>query len=207
MKLLVLGASGGTGKLLVEQALASSHIVTAFVRDPAKLALTNPNLTVVRGDARQEPDLLTALSGQDVVVSALGSRRAGDDLAVRSTLGLIAAMPKAGVKRLVLLSSYLATPNYHAAGLMGMLVNGMMKGIVEDKQAGERELKGSELDWTLVYATRLTNGAATGQSHILSDGESVGMANTISRADVATFLLKAVANPTLVRASVIISST
>jgi putative NADH-flavin reductase len=74
MKLLVFGASGGTGRQLVEQALAQGHLVTAFVRNPAKLAITHPNLRISQGDTLRYGTIEPAVAGQDAVLSALGIR-------------------------------------------------------------------------------------------------------------------------------------
>lgn len=74
MKLLVFGASGGTGRRLVQQALDQGHVVTAFARDPAKIRLAHANLRVVRGDILEAHTVDTAVAGQDGVLSALGTR-------------------------------------------------------------------------------------------------------------------------------------
>ena len=74
MKLLVFGATGGTGRRLVQQALQQGHVVTAFARDPEKIGLTDDNLRVVRGDILDPDSVETAVAGQDAVVSALGIR-------------------------------------------------------------------------------------------------------------------------------------
>jgi putative NADH-flavin reductase len=74
VKLLVVGATGGTGSRLVQQALQQGHLVTAFARDPAKMQVTHANLRVVRGDVLQPDTVDTAVAGQDAVLSALGIR-------------------------------------------------------------------------------------------------------------------------------------
>ena len=74
MKLLVLGATGGTGSRLVEQALQQGHVVTAFARDPAKIHLKHDNLRVVTGDVLDRPSVDAAVDGQEGVLSALGTR-------------------------------------------------------------------------------------------------------------------------------------
>ena len=86
MKLLVFGASGGTGGRLVRQALQQGHVVTAFARDPEKIRLTHDNLRVVRGDILDPESVETAVTGQDAVVSALGIR-----LPVRIVILIVAA--------------------------------------------------------------------------------------------------------------------
>lgn len=73
MKLLILGATGGTGRALVAQALAQGHVVTAFARNPAKLNTTHPNLRVAQGDILNYDSIEAAVVGQDAVLSALGS--------------------------------------------------------------------------------------------------------------------------------------
>jgi nucleoside-diphosphate-sugar epimerase len=74
MKLLVLGATGGTGRKLVEQALAQGHLVTAFVRNPTKLPITHQNLRVTQGDALRDDTVQPAVAGQDAVLCTLGIR-------------------------------------------------------------------------------------------------------------------------------------
>ena len=74
MKLLVFGATGGTGRRIVEQALQQGHVVTAFARDPRKIHLAHDNLRVVRGDILHPDSVETAVAGQDAVLSALGIR-------------------------------------------------------------------------------------------------------------------------------------
>ena len=74
MKLLVFGASGGTGRRLVQQALQQGHVVTAFARDPSKIRLAHENLRVVRGDILQPDSVESAVAGQEAVLSALGIR-------------------------------------------------------------------------------------------------------------------------------------
>ncbi len=78
VNLLVLGATGGTGRALVEQALEQGHIVTAFARNPAKVRTTHKNLRIVKGDIMNYDSVEAAINGQDAVLSALGIRvRAG----------------------------------------------------------------------------------------------------------------------------------
>lgn len=104
-------------------------------------------------------DLAKALTGQEAVLSALGTMKAGDELLKRSTAGLVRAAPDAGVRRIVLMSSVLAAPNYEP-NLAGKLAAPMMKGMLADKNAGEELLTRSDLDWTIVYATSLDKARA-----------------------------------------------
>ncbi|HTK81869.1 MAG TPA: NAD(P)H-binding protein, partial [Bacteroidota bacterium] len=74
MNLLIFGSTGGTGRVLVEQALAEGHIVTAFARNPAKVQTTHKNLRIVKGDILQYDSVEMAIAGQDAVLSTLGVR-------------------------------------------------------------------------------------------------------------------------------------
>jgi len=74
VKVLVFGATGGTGRALVEQALEQGHVVTAFARDPAKVRGAHQNLTVARGNMLDLNSVEAAVKGQDAVLSALGTR-------------------------------------------------------------------------------------------------------------------------------------
>src|SRR5258705_12540387 len=104
VSLVVLGAAGRTGRLVVEQALAAGHPVTALVRSPEKLTLRHPKLRVVVGDATDPTALSRALTGSEAVISTLGSRRTG---IADSSRALVAAAREAGVNRVVILSSWL----------------------------------------------------------------------------------------------------
>lgn len=202
MNILVLGASGGTGREVVSQALAAGHTVTAFARNPNKLERQDVKIAV--GDARNVDDLRTALRGQDAVISALGSGiKADKNLIEASTAALLEAMRSADVKRLVMLSTFAASPTYRASGVM-KLARIVMRGIVADKSAGEALLKRSELDWTIVYATRLTDEPRSG-SYRFVEGALTDV-GTISRADLADALLSTVSDSTSVRQSRVVTS-
>jgi len=202
MNILVLGAAGKTGRQVVARALAAGQTVTAFVRDPEKLERADALVAV--GDARSVDDLRNALRGQDGVISTLGSMNAGQKLIERSTEALLEAMAGAGVKRVVMLSSFAASPTYRARGVM-KLAAVAMKGAVADKTAGEALLRRSAADWTIVYATRLNDGPRTGGYRTVEGAlTDVG---TISRADLADALLSTLADPTSVRQSRVLTST
>lgn len=74
MKVLIFGATGGTGRALAAQALEQGHVVTAFARDPAKVRASQQNLTVARGNMLDSKSVEAAVQGQDAVLSALGTR-------------------------------------------------------------------------------------------------------------------------------------
>jgi putative NADH-flavin reductase len=202
MNILVLGAAGKTGREVVAQSLAAGNTVTAFVRDPDKLHRNDVAMTV--GDARSVDDLRTALRGQDAVISTLGTGLNGKQgLIESSTKALLEAMPSAGVKRLVMLSTFAASPTYKATGVM-KLASFAMKGIVADKTAAEALIKRSDVDWTIVYATRLTDDARSGDYRTVKG--TLTDVGTISRADVADALLSSLSDGTSVRQSRVVTA-
>jgi len=201
MKLLILGAAGRTGRLLVDQALAAGHTVTAFVHSAGDQI---PNVTTIVGDARSAADLEKALHGQDAVISTLGSSKPGDRMIASSTAALIDAAQKQNVKRVIMMSSFLATPNFQP-NLIVRLALKVMGSIVRDINSGEDQLRKSGLDYTIVYATRLTNDPLNPHYRVVSETEKVGATDSISRADVAEFLLRQLSDTTYVRKSVLIT--
>src|SRR5215472_8063242 len=103
MKLFVIGATGRTGREIVQQALARGHHVTAFVRSPEKVNLKNERLTILKGNVTDENQLFDAMQNHDAVLSALGPREVfkPSSLLHDTTLATTRAMNRSGVKRLV----------------------------------------------------------------------------------------------------------
>jgi uncharacterized protein YbjT (DUF2867 family) len=201
MNILVLGSTGKTGREVVAHAVAAGHKVTAFVRDPEKL--DRNDVAVKVGDARRVEDLRVAVRGQDAVISTLGTGiKADQKLIERSTAALLEAMQSAPAKRLVMLSTFAASPSYRASGIM-KLASIVMKGIVADKTAGETLVKRSDIDWTIVYATRLTNEPGGGYRTVEGRLTDVG---SISRSDVADALVATLSDATSVRDSRVVTS-
>jgi len=192
MKLVVFGATGGTGRLLVTQALQQGYEVVAFVRDPDKFTITDPRLRVVRGDVTRDSSAVTeAVREQDAVISALGRRNSfrSAGLISQSMRTIVPAMKRQGVRRLIVLSAFGVGESYHYAPLIPRTLFRLLLGdIFADKKAGEDYVRQSSLDWTLVYPVLLTNGPRTGKYRV---GERLDLHGVpkISRADVADFIL------------------
>jgi uncharacterized protein YbjT (DUF2867 family) len=186
MNLVVLGATGGTGRLVVEQALAAGHTVTALVRSPEKLGTSQPNLRVISGSATDPESVARALESADAVISTLGG---GGSVIADSTAAIVAAARQTGVRRVVVLSSWLVERD-RMSPVIRLATGIAMKGLIKDKSAGEQLLRQSDLDWTIVYASMLGDGPATG-STVLSERVNWSMSQKISRADVATRLVQA----------------
>jgi uncharacterized protein YbjT (DUF2867 family) len=200
MNLTVLGAAGATGVPLVEQAIAAGHQVTALVRSAETLTLTNPNLHVVQGDATDRAVVSQAMKGADAVISVLGAR---GPVMAEATRAVVAAAEQAGPDRILMLSSF-AVARDRLKPVSKLVTRIAMGSQVKDKTAGEEVLRASGLDWTIVYATVLTNGPKT-EPRVVPETEKVGVSQRISRADVASFLLQAATDGLYSRRDVIIT--
>ena len=204
---LVLGASGRTGRQLVVQSLAAGHVVRAFVRNPRKLAVSHQRLELVVGDMLDAASIERAVAGTSAVLSTQG--RDGRDVRpiAEGTRLLIAAMKRAAVRRLVCMTSMGAGSTAGKAGvvLRGMIALSGLGPSFEAKAVQEQDLHASGLDVTMVFAGGLTDGRLTGTQRV-ERVEQVGpiifMPPRISRADVADFMLKELGSSTYAGQSV-----
>lgn len=163
MKLLILGSTGPTGTHVLSRALDHGDDVSVLVRSPEKLGPLTDRVATTVGDARNVDDVARAMAGCDAVISTLG--RGGsprnDELFTDAAAAVIAAAQRTGVRRLVWLSSYGVGDTIRTATLSQRLFyRSFLRGIYANKAAAEEMLRDSDLDWTLVYPTTLTNGPA-----------------------------------------------
>jgi putative NADH-flavin reductase len=192
MRVLVLGATGGTGRLIVRKAVAAGHEVVALVRDDAKAAHLS-EAKILQGDARNGSALAAALAGCDGVISALGTGisplKKVTSLST-ATYALVNAMPGQGVERLVCITGLGAGDSRgHGGFLFDRLVMPLLlRNVYADKDRQEAIVRQSNLDWTLVRPMVLTNAPATGKVRATVDLRAVH-GGTISRADVAEFVV------------------
>ena len=207
MKLVVFGATGPTGKELVAQALDRGYEVTAFARRPAAVPVRE-RLRVVPGDTVRDADAVAdAVRGQDAVVSALGVRTSffPRGLMQRSLANIVPAMEAAGVKRFVLMSAFGVGESKKDAPVGPRLMyHTLLACIFADKRAAEESLRRSELDWTIVYPVLLTNGPRSVRYRAAERLELRGFPS-ISRADVADFMLRELVERRFVRRTVVLS--
>lgn len=207
MKLLIFGATGPTGRELVTQALEQKHEVTVFARKPQGFSA---NVRVVQGDAVREPlAIREALQGQDAVLSALGTGKVlfPNRLQERSLGHLVPAMERVGVRRLVVMSAFGVGDTARDASLVQRLIySTLLLSVFSDKARGEETVRASSLDWTIVYPTVLTNGARTGRYRVGERIEGMQGLPSISRADVAHFMLAELANRAYLRRGVVVTS-
>ena len=200
MELIVLGAAGATGTPLVEQSLAAGHRVTALIRPGQKLTLTDPSLHVVEGDATDPAAVSEAVNGGDAIISVLGAR---GPVMAEATRVIVDAAEQKGPERVVMLSSF-GVARDRLAPVTRVVTGIAMGGQIEDKAAGEEVLRASTLDWTIIYATKLTNGPETA-ARVVPVSEKVRLSQTISRAAVASFLLQVATENLYSRRSVVIT--
>lgn len=204
MRLLVIGATGGTGRQLVDQALECGHDVTAFARVPSKLAIQHERLTVVRGDVLDYASIESAVRNQDVVLSALGHKRWFLPTSILSagTSNVIRAMESLGVKRLVCETSLGIADSRGRLGLYYTLfiVPVFLYFMFRDKELQERYIKESSLKWIIVRPGVLTNGPRRGTYRHGQVGHRLWTVR-ISRADVAAFMLDQLMDTPYLRSS------
>lgn len=190
MNLLIFGATGETGRELVNQALAQGNAATAFVRDPGKLDIKHPNLKVIEGDVTDTATVERAVQGQDVVFSTLGSRSLKKNPTLTKGVDtIVRAMEKQGVQRFVYQSSLgVGNSREHLDFLVRYIIIPLvLRNAIADHTAKEKIVQQSSLDWVIVRPAGLTNGLHTDNYR---HGESIHYGAKISRADVADFMLK-----------------
>lgn len=192
MKIIVFGATGTVGAEIVRQALEKGFEVTAFVRSLGKItSASHANLSVHHGDVFNPQEVERAVSGHDAVFCALGDGRAGK-IRASGTLNIINAMHKTGVKRILCLSTIGVGESYGNLNffwkhiMFGML----LKKAFNDHKLQERYVRDSDLDYTIIRPSALTNGPTSNKYKVGFDGKYRRLTLKISRADVADFMLR-----------------
>lgn len=193
MKIVVFGASRGVGLEVVRQALEAGHIVTAFVRSPEKFTVKDANLIVVKGDSMDTNAVEKVIAGQDAVISTLGPTRPPvPHMMETSAKNIVAGMKKHGVSRLVSTTGAgVRQPEDQPKFIdhfIGFLLNLLAKDVVLDSAANVKEIRESDLDWTVVRYPRLMDGEHRGRYQVGYVSKSSG--TQLSRADGADFILK-----------------
>jgi putative NADH-flavin reductase len=203
MRVLIIGASKGIGLETTRQALDAGHDARALARSATAIAVSNPSLEKMRGDALKTEDVEAALVGVDVVIQTLGVGL-GDlfrpvHLFSDATRVLIAAMRSQVVKRLICVTGFGAGDSRASISCLQRLPFQIVFGrAYDDKSLQEQLIKESELDWTIARPGVLTNGPRTGRNRILSEA-SQWRNGIISRADVAEFLVRQIGDQTYIR--------
>ena len=196
MRVLVYGATGNIGRRTVDKAISAGHEVTAFARSPDSLEVKE-NLYKAQGDVMDADSVAAAMANQEAVLATFGAPpnwqniTSVPNLCAVGTRHIIDAMKQHGVKRLICMTGIGAGDSKgHGRFVFDRLILPIMLGrIYVDKNRQEQEVMQSDLDWTIVRPTELTDDPEKGNYRVLTDLEGK-KAQTISRADVADFLVK-----------------
>lgn len=204
-RILIIGATGRTGRHLIAQALERGYAVTAFARDPTSIELRHPRLSIAKGNVLDRVSVDAAMPGHHAVVSALGHRRYWSLSRTHSegTRNVVRAMQRHGVRRLVCLTSLGIGDS---AGRLGMPYNLFVIPLVLpfyfwDKARQERVIAESDIEWIIVRPGALTNGV---KRERVNTGAKVGSylwTVRVSRANVADFMLNQLTSDTYLRSA------
>jgi len=212
MHIAIFGATGATGLLLTERALAAGHSVSALVRTPANFPYAD-RVRVTQGDAFNPEAIAHTLVGADAVLSALGARSLKrEDVLERAIPLIVRAMDDAHISRIIALGSAGALdsaldkqPAWKRWLVQNILYNTFLKWPVISQRAQIATLAASDLNWTMPMPPRLTNTPARGNLRIDPDALPNGAAR-ISRADVADFMMAQLTSEQYARRGVYIAS-
>src|SRR5215472_98851 len=202
-RVLIVGATGGTGRQLVEQAVERGYTVTALVRNPSKLPISHPQLNVMQGDVLDEGTVKKVMAGRDAVLCALGHKQFFYPTRILSDgiRNILRAMEAQGVSRLVCETSLGIGGSAFRMGLYYtfFVIPVILPFYYWDKTRQEKLIEGSSTEWVIVRPGVLTNGKKKGR---LRQGSRVGSflwTVRISRADVAEFMLDQLAAESYLR--------
>jgi len=201
MKIVIFGASGKTGSLLVDQTLEKGHQVTAYVRRTNSISTEHNNLKIVVGNLTEKLKLIDALTGAEVCISTLG----GNSLThrtpalVEGIANIVDAMEQAGTKRFMYMSSIGAGESRFlmAQPIRFLIVSLFLRVPLADHNLNEELIAKSKLDWTIVRPGGLTDGVLKEDVNFGKDIIPMKGNRSISRASVAAFILKQVDNKAL----------
>ena len=215
---LVVGATGGTGRATIDALLRRGHRVTAFSRHAESLEIDSDRLTLLNGDATDPEDIDRAVAGHDAVVITLGitenplrvrlfgAARTPNDVRSVGTRNVIAAMRRHGVRRLVVQSSYgVGETRDSLRWIERLFFSLLLKPQIADTEVQELEVRESGVDWVLAQPVHLTDDDVDDMPFASADGQVREW--KISRKGVAQFLALAAQVPDFVGQSVALSGT
>ncbi len=203
-KIVIFGATGGTGLALTDQALQRGYLVTAFVRDPARLPIQHDRLRVVQGDVLKPDTLTAAIHGQDVVLCALGRKPfVSKPVCSAGTKHILDEMTRQGIRRILVETAIgVGDDIKRCSGLQKLFFRTFLRTYFADKLLQEAYVKESQTDWTIFRPVGLTNGPGTLWARASLDVTFSGFAMpTISRTDVARLMLDQLENSMFVHQS------
>jgi uncharacterized protein YbjT (DUF2867 family) len=206
VKVLVIGATGRTGRPVIRRLLARGDDVTAFVRDPTTFPEKHDHLRLVQGDARDAASFDRGVQGQDAVLSVFGPRTmfGKSDLQETFMRNLVSAMERAGVRRLVNLSAWGVGDSAPVLTWYARLFLSAAGEFFADKERGEKILLSSGLDFVNVRPPRLTERRERGGVKAAVAPSSTPALPFLSREDLAAFMVEQLTSDTWVRKSPLI---
>jgi uncharacterized protein YbjT (DUF2867 family) len=191
MRIIVIGASGRTGILIVEQLIAAKHHVVGTIRNAThmpELVKLGAEVALIDLDKSDFDDIVFAMKGADAVVFAAGSATGeSSEIDRKGTLRTVRAAEKAGVRRYVSISSIGAS-----TGLSTRDMSEEMKDYYKQKRAAGKHITGSSLQWTILEPGELTDGKGTGKVTLSEEAIEEGK---IPRADVAAVTVAVLEEP------------
>ncbi|KAK2845644.1 hypothetical protein Q7C36_010498 [Tachysurus vachellii] len=218
MKIAVLGATGQTGQNLVNQALQQGHRITAIVRNPSKLTINHENLKVVEANIFSTDSLKPHFEGQDAVMSCLGfapSLFSGITGYTESMTATLDAMREVKVNRIITMTSWYTEPNSgsNSPFYIRFMLLPIIRSVLNNMYEMERLLEKTEdFKWTVVRPPGLQNTPVTDkefQTHegfYVPDENGFPVGQTVSRSDVARFMLSLLSSNTWIKKAVSIIS-
>ncbi len=202
MKLVIFGATGGTGRHVVDQALEQGHRVTAFVRTPTKLDIQHPHLKVSQGDVMDLSSVTQAVQGQDAVVCILGAgQQLKSKIRSEGTRQILRAMEQTGVRRFICQTTLGAGDSWGSLNFFWkyIMFGFILRNVFADHELQESYVQQSDLDWTIVRPGALVEGDRTGQYRHGFPGTDKTSKLKITRGDVADFILKQLSDDAYLR--------
>lgn len=215
MRVLVFGATGGAGRAIVARLLDAGHAVTAYVRDPTRMAPA-PHLSIVPGDALDAQAVAQAVPGHDAIVITLGDRpeplewlpgkrrNTPAQVCEVGTRNIVAAIDAQAPPRIVVVSAYgVGATRDVAPWYIRLYLRLAMAELMADKARQEAVLRATDLDYLFVQPVALTDGPATGDWFASTDGAI--RKQQVSRGDLAGFIAGELDSPRHSRATVALS--
>lgn len=209
MKVIVFGATGTVGRLSVESLLKAGHSVTAFARSPQKLNLSDPELSLVAGDAMKLLEVTEAVAGHDAVVVTLGAGMSRKSkIRSQGTLNVIRAMQTHGVRRLIAQSTLGARDSWPTLNFWWkrVMFGALLAPVFRDHELQEQLVEASGLDWTIVRPGAFTDKATKRQ--VIEDVPNTarGLELKIARSELARFLTRQISDRQYIGRAVGLSS-
>jgi putative NADH-flavin reductase len=192
-KVIVFGASGGTGIEVVKQALEAGYRVTALVRSPERFTLAHTNLVVKQGDVMLAHTIDDAIAGQDVVISAIGNRSTKPTVLYSEGIrNILAAAQQNNIRRMICISAGGLDVNPKAGFFVRLLTKYVLQRILKapyaDLRLMETSVRQSDTIYTIIRPSRLLDKPMTGKYRVGINAD-IESPFSIARADVAHFIV------------------